>query len=139
MSNPADKINITQTLYDASNMLGNQGVYFVDLLDERGLRKERDMPIKNKVDPVKDGLIIAQPLNDADSSILNVDIETMTKELVALLVKKRCHEASKESNTIVEKKSIFIGYAVDQRPNERPYHFVAGGVDSDIDPVAVQV
>ena len=41
------------------------------------------------------------------------------------------------------KKSIFIGYVANQRPNKRTYHFVSGNrsgkIVGDIDPTAVKV
>ena len=129
--------NINHVIYHASHALANQAIYFVDLLDERGRRDERNQSNdKPKTNPV--GLIKPNALSEDELLANTEEIETATDDLVTLLIRRREHEATKIDNTENEEKSTFVGFVVEKRPNKRSYHIMAG-TNSEIDPIAVKL
>ena len=138
-TNVSNLLNIDQTIYNASNMLANQAVYFVDLLDERGLRTNHDISNDHVTTIPIQGLILPMECTDTDMHAIQTQIDAKTQELVELLVTKRGYQANKVTSHDKNTKSIFVGYVANHRPNNRSYHFIAGGSNADIDPTAVKV
>ena len=122
--------DIKQAVHSASSMISNQGVYLVDLLDERGSRNEAKTNDKLKDCESKtvccEGLIKPNELTANEVLANTNDIKTKAEELVDLLVKRREHEASQRTGGMNDDRSIFVGYLAERRPNKRAYRVRLG-------------
>ena len=94
--------------------------------------------MKENTTTAVEGLIIPKECVCQEMENLETQIKTKIDALVDLITKRREHESAIQSDMSNEKQSLFVGYAIDQKHNQRSYHFVAGQHNA-LDPLAVQL